>query len=174
MDIDKHTALIFKGILVILTSIHALLAFTDIWAIPSYVEYALLLIRLAVIWFIIQDGSILKSRFYSIVLFICIAFIVIGAWFKIMYWYPANYLLLTGLSSTILFYTIWFVQKPTKKSFDIIKWLWVLSSSVVASCIIFHWYNGEIFRLLPTIFFLVLMSAYLRIIMKDLHYFSKQ
>jgi|GEM_PF-5426498 len=158
---DPRTESIIKSVLVLILIADVVLSLTDIWQVPDNAMIILVLIRLAVLYMIIRDGSILKSKVYSTFLSLSALLLLVGAVFKIMHWTLANPLLLAGCVIAGSFYTVRFALKPQKQVFDVIKWIWVLSYCILSPLIIFHYLRQDL-RLLPDVFILLLLLGYLK------------
>ena len=83
---------------------------------------------------LIKNGTIISTTYFKLILaFIVLTFI--GAFFKVSHW-PFGQIILTGsLISIGLVYLIWFVNKKNKSLLDILKLLWVITASGLASLI---------------------------------------
>jgi len=161
---QERWTLTLTGILTIISASGIALALTG-WEPESSSVYTVLgIINLTVILMIIQDGTLFKSKVFKRVLSVCAAITVIGVLWKIMHWYPASILLLTGFSSFAIAYTVWFLKKPGKTLIDFLKWGWVVLTLIMAACKIFHW-PTLVIAPAQYVFQLALLLAFLRKIM---------
>ncbi|MCW3127014.1 MAG: hypothetical protein JWO03_2672 [Bacteroidetes bacterium] len=120
-----------------------------------------LVIKLAVIWMMIQDGTLLKSKVYTVLLFLYVPILAVGSLFKINHWPFSDVLLLLGFSAILIFYTVRFILKKQKQFFDILKWCWVTLTCVGAPFKIFHWPYGGVLWLVAMLLLFILMCYYL-------------
>jgi hypothetical protein len=84
--------------------------------------------------------SKLRSKVkYFVSVLLSTALILIGILFKLMHWYSANSIMVTGLITTCLVYTIYFYTKLIKSHVDLLKLVWViLHCSGMLLVLIFH------------------------------------
>ena len=163
---EDRSTLTLTGALILIAASGMVLAFAGLGAERASVYYLLGLINVAVILLIVQDGTLFKSKIFKRLFFLSIAVTLTGVLWKIMHWYPGNYLLLAGFSAFILSYSARFFLKPEKVLFDYLKWGWVVSTCVLIVCKIFHWYPNVVVQL-QSIFQLALMLAFLRKVMQQ-------
>ena len=161
-DSGNRTLSLLKAIPVIISLIIDVMGIADVWTVPPQATTFFVLLRLLVLWMIIQDGTILRSRIYSVLLFISGGLFCIGTIFKIDHWPYGNYMLFSGFAISGLFYTVRFALKPSKGLFDWVKWLWVLSCCIVMPFTLFHWPCNDMLRSIPAILLLAMMVIYLR------------
>lgn len=97
----------------------------DIGLIPGFIVGLILLIK---------NGTIISTMYLKLIL-VFIMLTLVGTFFKVSHW-PFGLIIQTGsLLSIGLIYLIWFINKKDKKLLDILKLLWVITTSVLASLI---------------------------------------
>lgn len=112
--------------------------------------------RLAVLLFMVQNGSLIKSKVLLTATISFIIVIVIGALFKIQHWSNGNELFslgFIGLTATYLFH---FFKKPVKELFDYLKLAWIIFYSATAILTIDHFQYSWEMRQFEVVFFLVM------------------
>ncbi len=150
------TILIIVGVLMTLTGLF-LSTFTSVSDSEFLINISLWLIEIPGMFLLLLNGTFLKT-IYSRIAMGLVAFVLIGAAFKIMHW-PFNSILIgVGCIGIVIVYGISFLKKPIKKRLDYLKLAWVMVRYLGALLAVYHIIGNEYHILTTALMILALMD----------------
>ena len=118
-------------------------------------------ISLALILTIVMNGTYTRTKYFKLN-HIFIAFLIVGALFRIQHYKGASLLFLISSLGIITLYTIHFFRKKDKSIVDFLKLFWLISVQLGSFSKIHHLpYSFEEINILTPILFILLASFYI-------------
>lgn len=161
MKINKVTFLYLIFLILIIDLLNYFSVFNNDSILGDAIHYLGMFGRLSALYFLIKYGTLVTNKFYRTLIKFGVIVSVVGAMMKIMHWPFADELLIIGLISTPLVYSIFFLKKETKSGLDFLKLAWVNSAYFTSLFTIMHWGIPFEFRYFPQIIFVLLFFLFI-------------
>lgn len=152
---DYITLLLILFLLALLTIILSFTTSISAWTLSLFQGFAFLGIDIFGLIFLIRNGTFRKTIFLKITIGF-LALTALGILFKIMHWPGTKLCLTIGLIGIIITYAIHFSKKITKKRQDILRLIWVLSSSIISWTILMHIFQGNFTHISNSILYITI------------------
>ena len=106
---------------------------------------------------LLLNGTFIKTKYFRFVK-MAIAFIFVGAIFRIMHYSYSNPILISGFVAIIVLYCLSFLKKPIKKRLDYYKLAWVVIGYSSSVLIYLHLIKDDIELLSSVIMWLAIID----------------
>lgn len=147
------------GLCLVIALIGLILDLTKVYESLGYfmLNLGLLIGEIMGLIILIRHSTLTKTRYWKVTQF-SIGIVLIGMMFKILHLPGANLVLIAAVLAIGQTYTVRFIKKPLKKRLDILKWLWLIGASIVASLILLNLISKEWIFLVTGLFWLIFLD----------------
>ncbi|HMU68702.1 MAG TPA: hypothetical protein PK511_08170 [Chitinophagales bacterium] len=119
----------------------------------------LIIIQLVTLELILRESTIFNTIYYRL-LYICSSVIIIGAMMIILHWPYANYVVIMGMSSVAIVYTLRSINKQHKALLDYAKWIWLVLNTIAGILNLLHGQYALMSSYLATGAFFLMMLVF--------------